>query len=76
MNKTMKDYIQEDIDELEKRRAVIPPDQDISMELIDYKEYYQLFLTTLKIAVNNGTLSEAEFYALKSKYMPGGDWND
>lgn len=68
MSGTVRKYIEEDIEELERLKKKIPPDKEYSMELIDYKEMYNLFNTTLKMAVINGTLTEYEAADLRKKY--------
>ncbi len=68
MSERMKKYIQEDIEELEKLKTKIPESDGYSKELSDYVDMFQLFTTTLKMAVINGTLSEPEAELLKQKY--------
>lgn len=68
MSKVTRSYIEEDIKELERLKKLIPPDEDVCLESIDYKLYFTMFLTTLKIAVNNGTLTEYEAKELREKY--------
>ena len=61
-------YIQEDIEELEKLKKRMKAGKKDIMAFYDYEQQYLLFLTTLKIAVNNGTLKEYEAVDLKEKY--------
>lgn len=68
MSERMKKYIQEDIEELEKLKKKIPAGENYSKELMDYMDMFQLFTTTLKMAVINGTLSEVDAEILKRKY--------
>lgn len=68
MSKAVKKYIEEDVRELERLKKEIPLDKEYSVELIRYKEMYNLFNTTLKMAVINGTLTEYEAGDLRRKY--------
>lgn len=67
MNSTYQ-YLQEDITELERLKKKILPGKEDFKPLYDYQQQYLLFLTTLKIAVNDGTLKEYEAIDLKEKY--------
>lgn len=75
VSEATRQYIEDDIQELERLKKLIPPNTDECMEIINYKLYFQMFLTTLKIAVNNGTLTEYEADELRRKYarISGGD---
>lgn len=68
MSETVRRYIAEDIEELERLKKRIPLDKEVSKELTEYKEMYHLFNTTLKMAVINGTITESEASELRNRY--------
>lgn len=61
-------YIQEDIEELIRLRKKIALEKGSFQAFFDYQQQYLLFLTTLKIAVNDGTLKDYEAAELKEEY--------
>lgn len=68
MNNCTVTYIEEDVKELERLRSLIKADPDNQSLFYEYQNYFLLFLTTLKIAVNDGTLTEYDAWELREKY--------
>lgn len=65
----MNNTIKEDIAELERLKKEIPKDEGSGMAVIYYKQYLNLFYTTLKVSVDNGSITEGEAAELKRKYQ-------
>ncbi len=61
-------YIEDDIKELERLRGLLKADPENQTLFYEYQNAFLLFLTTLKIAVNDGTLKEYDAWELREKY--------
>ncbi len=61
-------YIEDDIKELERLRGLLKADPENQALFYEYQNAFLLFLTTLKIAVNDGTLKEYDAWELREKY--------
>ncbi len=68
MNNCTITYLEDDVKELERLRGLIKAEPDNKSLYYEYKRFFMLFLTTLKIAVNDGTLNEYDAWELREKY--------